>query len=82
MANKIKTQGLVKKFLGPFSLIFSVTLVIGNAAVIFAQANFYEGKSLRIIVGLAPGGGYDVYARAIARHISTSLGIRAWWWKT
>jgi len=29
----------------------------------------YEGKTLRLIVGTSPGGGYDTYARAIARHM-------------
>lgn len=38
-----------------------------------AQANFYEGKTVRIIVGLAPGGGYDVYARTIARHLGKHI---------
>jgi tripartite-type tricarboxylate transporter receptor subunit TctC len=33
-------------------------------------APFYEGKSIRIIVGTAPGGGYDTYTRVIARHFS------------
>ncbi|MFQ5849614.1 MAG: Bug family tripartite tricarboxylate transporter substrate binding protein [Candidatus Binatia bacterium] len=32
-------------------------------------AGFYEGKTLRLIVGTSPGGGYDTYARAIARHL-------------
>jgi len=31
--------------------------------------DFYNGKSIRFIVGYAPGGGYDTYTRAIARHI-------------
>ena len=35
-----------------------------------ALANgFYEGKTVRFIVGYAPGGGYDTCTRAIARHI-------------
>jgi tripartite-type tricarboxylate transporter receptor subunit TctC len=34
-----------------------------------AIASFYQGKTVRIIVGLAPGGGFDTYARAIARHL-------------
>jgi tripartite-type tricarboxylate transporter receptor subunit TctC len=33
-------------------------------------APFYEGKAIRIIVGTAPGGGYDTYTRLIARHFS------------
>ena len=34
-----------------------------------AQSNFYEGKTIRIVVGLAAGGGFDTYARAIGRHL-------------
>ena len=32
-------------------------------------AAFYKGKQLRLIVGSSVGGGYDLYARALARHI-------------
>jgi tripartite-type tricarboxylate transporter receptor subunit TctC len=32
-------------------------------------ADFYKGKQVRIIVGYGPGGGYDVYARLLARYI-------------
>jgi tripartite-type tricarboxylate transporter receptor subunit TctC len=32
------------------------------------QTPFYQGKIVRVVVGTAPGGGFDVYARAIARH--------------
>lgn len=35
-----------------------------------AVANFYRGKSVRIIVGFSAGGGYDQYSRLIGRHIS------------
>jgi tripartite-type tricarboxylate transporter receptor subunit TctC len=31
-------------------------------------AHFYKGKQLNLIVGYGPGGGYDVYARLLARH--------------
>ena len=33
----------------------------------------YQGKTLRLIVGTSPGGGYDTYARAIARHMPKHL---------
>jgi len=29
---------------------------------------FYRGKTIDLIVGGAPGGGYDIYGRAVARH--------------
>src|SRR5499426_1126976 len=32
-------------------------------------AAFYKGKQLRMIVGSAVGGGYDLFARIVARHI-------------
>ncbi len=34
---------------------------------------FYKGKTIRLIVGLSAGGGYDVYSRAIARHMGKHI---------
>ena len=34
---------------------------------------FYKGKSVTLIVGGGVGGGYDVYARAFARHMSKHI---------
>jgi hypothetical protein len=33
-------------------------------------ADFYKGKSGTLFVGYPPGGGYDVYARVIARYLT------------
>jgi tripartite-type tricarboxylate transporter receptor subunit TctC len=44
-----------------------------SASRLPAQPNFYEAKTVRIIVGLAAGGGYDVYARTIARHMGKHI---------
>ena len=39
-----------------------------------AQADeFYRGKTIRFIVGAPAGGGYDTYARAIARHLGKHI---------
>jgi tripartite-type tricarboxylate transporter receptor subunit TctC len=35
--------------------------------------SFYEGKTLRIIVGLAAGGGFDTYARVLSRHLGKHI---------
>ena len=32
------------------------------------DAEFYKGKRINLVVGFNPGGGYDTYARAVARH--------------
>ena len=36
-------------------------------------AEFYAGKQIRLIVGTGPGGGYDIYARLLARHIGRHI---------
>jgi tripartite-type tricarboxylate transporter receptor subunit TctC len=32
-------------------------------------ADFYAGKTIELVIGSAVGGGYDIYSRAIARHL-------------
>ena len=53
-------------------VVFSFAL-IGVSAAEIGAADFYQGKTLRFIVGYAPGGGYDTYTRAIARHIGKHI---------
>ena len=50
---------------------WAVILVVSLAAALPAggQEPFFKGKTIRIIVGLAPGGGYDTYSRLLARHL-------------
>lgn len=38
-----------------------------------AAAPYYEGKTIRIIVGFSAGGGFDTYSRLIARHMSKHI---------
>ena len=32
-------------------------------------AQFYKGRQITVVVGSSPGGGYDIYARLMARHM-------------
>jgi len=50
-------------------LLFALTFA---GSVAYAE-DFYKGKTIRFIVGQAPGGGYDTYVRTIARHISKHI---------
>jgi tripartite-type tricarboxylate transporter receptor subunit TctC len=34
---------------------------------------YYRGKTVRIVVGLSAGGGFDIYARALARHLGKHI---------
>src|SRR5215468_7783993 len=38
-----------------------------------AVADFYRGKTITVIVGYTAGGGYDLYARALSRHMGKHL---------
>jgi tripartite-type tricarboxylate transporter receptor subunit TctC len=38
-----------------------------------AQDSFYRGKTVTIVVGYSAGGGYDQYARLVARHLGRHI---------
>jgi tripartite-type tricarboxylate transporter receptor subunit TctC len=44
---------------------FALCVAVGTASA----ADFYQGKTLTMIVGFAPGGGVDTTARVVARHL-------------
>src|SRR5262245_839480 len=57
-------------------IALSTTLVLLASVAVTRQVeaqSFYDGKVIRIIVGLAPGGGFDTYARVIARHLGKHI---------
>ena len=57
----MRNSNCIRAFIGLAFLLIPCTPALAN--------DFYSGKTLRFIVGYAAGGGYDTYARAIARHI-------------
>lgn len=52
---------------------FVAVLLVVTVAWSAAAADFYKGKTVRIVVSSSPGGGYDTYARYIARHLYRHL---------
>jgi tripartite-type tricarboxylate transporter receptor subunit TctC len=45
--------------------IVAAAALWGNLA---CAAEYFAGKSIDLLIGAPPGGGYDIYARALARH--------------
>jgi len=54
------------------ALVLSAGLAVASARA-DAVADFYRGKTVEIHVGFAAGGGYDAYARFLARHIGRHI---------
>ena len=52
-------------------MVFGILFALASIALAPAAAaqDFYKGKTVTLIVGNAPGGGYDHYARLLARHL-------------
>jgi hypothetical protein len=55
-------------------LLSAATLVLAAASTGAglaqdAIAQFYRGRQITVIVGSSAGGGYDIYARLLARHM-------------
>ena len=51
-------------------LAFSVVELLNslNLQLASAQTPFYQGKTIKLVVGSSTGGGYDLWARLLARH--------------
>jgi tripartite-type tricarboxylate transporter receptor subunit TctC len=55
-------------------LLVSIALLLSPAAAAAQRLEqFYRGRSITMIVGGGVGGGYDLYARAFARHLSQHI---------
>ena len=52
------------------ALVAAVLLSFGGPV---AGADYYAGKTVEMIVGGGPGGGYDIYARTVARHLGRHI---------
>lgn len=55
------------------SIVALLVFLALSASTPALAEDFYRGKTIRFVVGVAAGGGYDTYARAVARHISRHI---------
>lgn len=51
------------------AVVAAVAMVLTTAAQANGLADFYKGKQITLIVGYGAGGGYDLYARVLARYL-------------
>ncbi len=62
---------MTPKSLGIHALAAVAALAIPASAS--AQSDLYKGKTVRMVVGSGVGGGYDIYARLLARYLEKAL---------
>ncbi len=58
----------------PKTIVACATLVVlAGIAVAHSVEDFYKGRNLSLIIGYSVGGGYDAYARLLARYIGNHI---------
>src|SRR3954453_12921415 len=50
-------------------LFATVAAIAGAVTSGASAADYFAGKSIDLLIGAPPAGGYDIYARALARHL-------------
>jgi tripartite-type tricarboxylate transporter receptor subunit TctC len=55
--------------------LLALTVVVGASSVSLpaTAADYYAGKTIDMLIGSGPAGGYDIYGRALARHITRHI---------
>ena len=56
----------MQKLSGMASIAVMLVMAASPAA---AQAPFFQGKQVKVLVGFPPGGGTDLYGRVISRRV-------------
>jgi tripartite-type tricarboxylate transporter receptor subunit TctC len=54
-------------------IAFVLTIAVVTPETAFAQTPFYRGKQINLLIASGAGGGYDAYARALARHMGRHI---------
>ncbi len=55
------------------ALALTALTLLASPARAAETAPFFAGKTVRIVVGFTPGGGYDVYARELGRYLGRHI---------
>lgn len=55
------------------SVLFIGLLILMLGSLSPAEAQFYKGKTIRLVVNAAPGGSFDLHSRLLSRHIGKHI---------
>jgi tripartite-type tricarboxylate transporter receptor subunit TctC len=51
----------------------ALALILSASANAETAEDFYRGKTINILIGFSAGGGYDLYARLLSRHLGRHM---------
>jgi tripartite-type tricarboxylate transporter receptor subunit TctC len=68
-AGRLCEKGASDAELHPERLVVGAVLAVFTAVAAGDGYAFFEGKTIRMVVGFSAGGGFDAYSRALARHL-------------
>src|SRR5688572_11045127 len=64
-----KEDNLMRQTIKMIVFLFALLLFLSNAELRAQEQPFYQGKTIRIIVGFTTGGFYDLWSRLLARYV-------------
>ncbi|HYT56975.1 MAG TPA: hypothetical protein VEQ38_19890 [Verrucomicrobiae bacterium] len=64
---------MILRFCRLIPVTAGLLVLLSSAWSSLSAEEFYRGKTIRFIVGFAAGGGYDAYARTVARYITRHI---------
>ena len=67
-------QAMITRWIVLVSLAICGTVSVSAGQAQDAEKSFYAGKTVRMIVGSGPAGGYDIFSRLIAPYLAKTLG--------
>jgi len=73
LVRPMRRTALTRQFLGCLLLGLGLTTAVERTAIGQSVADFYKGRTITIAVGFTPGGGYDLNARTVGRHLPKHL---------
>jgi tripartite-type tricarboxylate transporter receptor subunit TctC len=53
--------------------LLAVLASSGATSALAADNDYYAGKSIQLVIGFSGGGGYDIYARTLGRHMGRHI---------
>ena len=62
-----------KKFIELLAPLVMIAALGSLSPLLAASDEFYRGKIIRVVVGFSAGGGFDTYARVVARYMGKYL---------